>query len=259
VKDRDPGEQVVAIRFRVEDAEARTWHVDGEDAWPLRTLVAFLSEGRDGASIRRVLAEGSLASGGLDAQWASVEVSSHEMLAIEHSFPRALDPAPDAPLAGALDLGIHFEVPAVAPVGRAELDPSHPEVARAMSSLRYDGFDVAAWADRFGAESDTLPAPGELMGAVRRGRWRGGRRLAARMNVPVPAELTAQPPEGCLAALLHAPRIARLGRQGERWHASLFAHAARTEGFAVRAYAPRPDSPAPWPAGRAPWRTAGTP
>lgn len=116
--------------------------------WQLRTLAAYLFDGRECREVRQLLAIGSGIAHGTRLSWEAVELSEEELSAIEATFPL---PMPSRTLAWS-------EVRCVVMIEQnGELKTASVEnavVVEAAARAGYMYFDYGPWADLF---ESTLP------------------------------------------------------------------------------------------------------
>lgn len=128
--------------------------------WSLRTLVAYLFDGRECDEVRRLLAQGSGIAHGTRASWQAVELSAAELSAIESTFPKAM---PER------ELHLPEVRHAVIVASRGEpgnIATANPMVADAAAAAKYLYFDYGPWADLYEA---ALPDGAVLRYEVPRG------------------------------------------------------------------------------------------
>ena len=111
--------------------------------WQLRTLVAYLFDGRECGKVRRLLGAGSGIAHGTRVSWEAVVLSGEELAAIEATFPSAM---PERAL-------VLEEVSCVVMLGRngeSRLTTVRdPVVLEAAPRARYLYFDYGPWADLY--------------------------------------------------------------------------------------------------------------
>lgn len=133
------------------DLDVRLRHAEGMQApvevthrWPLRTLVAFLFDGRQCDQVRALLARGEADAHGRSASWSPVALTAEELTAIEREFPEA---QPDRQIVAEQVARAELVVPAGAPTVTVPLRTHHPVVREATARARYLRFDYGPWAD----------------------------------------------------------------------------------------------------------------
>lgn len=142
--------------------------------WPLRTLVAYLFEGRECAAVRALLARGAGVAHGSRLTWPPVELTGEQLSAIERTFPQG---APDEPLRASDAAAIALVIPAAASGedGRGahlavSLRAGSPLAVAAAERARHIWFDYGAWADLH----DATVSAEEAMAVLRAARRQGG-------------------------------------------------------------------------------------
>lgn len=118
--------------------------VDATHRWPLRTLVAFLFDGRECDQVRHVLATGEATAHGRLASWEKVVLTPDELTAIEREFS---PPMPDRQIVVEQVARAELVLPASVPAVVVPLRTHHPVVREATARARYLRFDYGPWAD----------------------------------------------------------------------------------------------------------------
>jgi hypothetical protein len=118
--------------------------------WPLRTLAAFLFEGRECAQVRELLARGSAVAHGSRVTWPPVEMSEEEFTAIERTFP-ASDPARPIAVENAASIALVVPAEGASAHLAVPLRRTHPLALTAAERARYVWFDYGPWADLYDA------------------------------------------------------------------------------------------------------------
>jgi hypothetical protein len=116
--------------------------------WPLRTLVAYLFDGRECDDVRALLAAGAAAARGDRLTWPPIELTAEELSGIERTFPPA---RPERPLLADEVAAVALHVVGPARTGIAAIPRSHPLVSAAAARASYVRFDYGPWADIFSA------------------------------------------------------------------------------------------------------------
>jgi hypothetical protein len=148
----DRGSEPVSVRVQPLDRGAGACPV--VERWPLRTLAAWLFEGRECADVRLLLARGAGVAHGARATFPPVALSEEEFTAIERTFPQG-DPA--RPLRVEEAASIALVVPGEPAAGDApshlavSLRRAHPLARAAAARARYVWFDYGPWADVYDA------------------------------------------------------------------------------------------------------------
>lgn len=146
--------------------------------WPLRTLVAYLFDGRECEEVRSLLASGQGEARGAVLEWDPLMLSSEELTAIESNFPREEDPHPlDQSHASAVALTL----PALHPDLSVPIRADHPLVDAVASRAAYLRFDYGPWADIYLATLTRDEAAELLDDPSRRVRDTGEAELAKRI------------------------------------------------------------------------------
>ncbi len=171
--------------------------------WTLRTLVAYLFDGRECAAVRTLLAGGAAVAHGERLTWSPVELTEAELVAIERTFPQA---EPNRPLRLDRAVSITLVIPEESHGNgdaNSQLAVALPTasslLAHAVPRARYVWFDYGEWADVYDApvsadEAMTAPAaarqPDENAGDMH-GRTAQAAKEGAfvRFAVPRPDEL----------------------------------------------------------------------
>lgn len=132
----------IDVRLRRTDMPLAT--VDATHRWPLRTLVAFLFDGRECDEVRHLLAVGEATAHGRHASWETVVLTPEELTAIEREFP---PPMLDRQIVVEQVARAELVVPASAPAVVVPLRTHHPVVREATARAHYLRFDYGPWAD----------------------------------------------------------------------------------------------------------------
>lgn len=122
--------------------------VEATHRWPLRTMAAFLFDGRECDQVRHLLAAGEAQAHGRHAAWHAVELTPDELAAIEREFPEA---QPDRQIVVEDVTRAELVVPADAPTITLPLRVQHHVVRDATARARYLRFDYGPWADVYQA------------------------------------------------------------------------------------------------------------
>jgi hypothetical protein len=112
--------------------------------WTLRTLIAYLFDGRECDEVRAALARGEGVAHGSRLTWPPVEITADELSAIERTFPHE---QPDRVLEVEAVVLAQLVVPADDPRTVVTVRPSHPTVAEVVPHAQYVRFDYGPWAD----------------------------------------------------------------------------------------------------------------
>jgi hypothetical protein len=146
--------------------------------WPLRTLAAFLYDGRARDEVQSVLAAGHGDARAMRLAYEPVHLSGDEVAAIEQSFPEA---RPERPLSLGEDTHVELLMPADRPVLAVEIRKEHARVHEAVERAHYLRFDYGAWADIWEARLRRADADELLADPKRRVDDDGEAELAARV------------------------------------------------------------------------------
>ncbi|HET7585255.1 MAG TPA: hypothetical protein VFK13_10115 [Gemmatimonadaceae bacterium] len=158
----------------VEPSEGRAPEV----RWPLATLVAFLSDGRESDEVRTLLAAGRGAARGRLLSWRPVHLSPDDLSAVQAELPR---PMPDHPFDLDRVTAVQLKIPALNPTLTVPLRTSHPLVREIAARAAYLCFDYGPWADVYVATLTSDEATALLSHPKRRTADAGSAELAARV------------------------------------------------------------------------------
>ena len=147
------GDRAIDVAFQVRDALTGEWRVDGRERWPVRTLIAYLFDGRECETVRTLLAAGTVSDGRQRATWDPIVLTPGEFTAIERTLPppRPLPPhrAPPPDLTDEAD--VRVVVPHDQPSAWVRIDAASPVVASVAAQAEYVRFDYGPWADLYQA------------------------------------------------------------------------------------------------------------
>ncbi len=136
------------ISVRVQElVHGAAWCVSTRQ-WPLRTLVAYLFDGRDCDEVRALLAKGNGVSRGARLTWPPITLSADELTAVEKTFPA---PAAGRQLVPAEVTSVRLVVPVASPRVAITVRPTHPIIADVLLHATYERFDYGPWADLYSA------------------------------------------------------------------------------------------------------------
>ncbi len=137
-----------SLSVRVQDLEHGAAGCVSTRQWPLRTLIAYLFDGRECDEVRALLETGVGVAHSTRLSWPPTTITAAELSEIEHTFP---PPIPVRQLTPADVTSAELIIPADTPKLAVLVRPTHPAVAAALLHAVYDRFDYGPWADLFTA------------------------------------------------------------------------------------------------------------
>jgi hypothetical protein len=146
--------------------------------WPLRTLVAYLFDGRECDEVRAILAKGEATAHQSRVSFAPLELSAQEVTAIERSFPQG---APAGHFRSTDVHGVDMRLPALHPILTVPIRGTHPLVYDAAARAAHLRFDYGPWADVYVATLTPEEAAALLADPARRVHDEGEAELAKRI------------------------------------------------------------------------------
>ena len=146
--------------------------------WPLRTLVAFLFDGRECDQVRALLGRGEATAHGCRVTFEPVELTAAEVTVIERSFPQG---APGGHFDASEINGVDMRLPALHPILTVPIRATHPLISDAAARAAHLRFDYGPWADVYVATLTPDEAASLLSDPARRVRDAGEAELARRI------------------------------------------------------------------------------
>ncbi|MDQ6829616.1 MAG: hypothetical protein M3081_12170, partial [Gemmatimonadota bacterium] len=136
------------LSVRVQELEHGAAGCVSTRQWPLRTLIAYLFDGRECDEVRALLATGEGVARGARLTWPPTTITAEELTEIENTFP---PPIPVRQLTPSEIASAELVIPADKPKVAVSIRPSHPVVAAVLLHAVYERFDYGPWADLFTA------------------------------------------------------------------------------------------------------------
>jgi hypothetical protein len=146
--------------------------------WPLRTLVAYLFDGRECDEVRSLLARGEATAHQSRVSFEPIELSAAEVSAIERSFPHG---SPVGHFDPSEINGVDMRLPALHPILTVPIRATHPLISDAAARAAHLRFDYGPWADVYIATLTPDEAASLLADPARRVRDAGEAELAKRI------------------------------------------------------------------------------